>query len=208
METSEPRQGIPLRIRGALIEFSYFPTAETDHGAALQSKAYTTDAWSLIHASVRRIKSKTIRDNAVAFADQAHEFYSAALSNSTMRAKPLLLYYAFLNLTKALCLCRMNKNVIGDAQHGLSESTDSGTTLRAAKIKAFPSAPGKVNMFDEFIWAISGSRLSAPFTYRIHDLIACSLIGHRLWCETAFDPSRIRTCDAQRTARRNPIRIH
>jgi hypothetical protein len=179
----QARIGTPLVVKEALVEFSYFPTAKTVRRAGLQAKAYTTDAWSVIHAVVRQIGKNTNRANAVAFAEQAHEFYSAALSNSTARAKPLLLYYAFLNLTKALCLCRGNTAVIGQAQHGLSEAGNAGTSLKAATVEGFPSRPGKVNMFDEFVWAIEGKRLTGATTYRVHDLIGCSLIGHRLWCD-------------------------
>lgn len=179
----KPITGVPLSVKGALVEFSYFPTGKTNRRAGLRSKAYTTDAWSVVHASVRRIGKKPLRLSAVAFAEQAHEFYAAALANSTVRAKPLLLYYAFLNLAKALCLCRDNKKVIGEAQHGLSEYTDAGTSLRDAKVEAFPSKTGSVNMFDEFTWAVEGKRLAAKQKFRVHDLIGCSLIGHRLWCD-------------------------
>jgi hypothetical protein len=177
------RNGKPLIVKGALVEFSYFPTSKTSRRAGLQAKAYTTDAWSVIHAAVRQIASKSVRASAVAFAEQGHEFYSAALASSTARAKPLLLYYAFLNLTKALCLSRGNDKVVGQAQHGLSEAGNSGTSLYAATVDGFPGSPNRVNMFDEFMGAIDGNRLKAQTTYRVHDLIACSLIGHRLWCD-------------------------
>ena len=116
------QKGQPLKIKGAEIEFSYFPAAKTVRRAGLRSKAYTTDAWSVILACVRRIKPKPIRISAVAFAEQSHEFFSAALANTTVRAKPLLLYYAFLNLTKALCLHLGNDSVVGEAKHGLRAS--------------------------------------------------------------------------------------
>lgn len=105
------------------------------------------------------------------------------MANPTIRAKPLLLYYAFLNLTKALCLCRGKSAVVGKAQHGLSEADNAGTSLKAATVRCFPTSGDRVNMFAEFVWAIEGTRLSTETTYRVHDLIGCSLIGHRLWCE-------------------------
>ncbi len=179
----QPRAGKPLNVKGALVEFSYFPTSKTNRRAGLQAKAYTTDAWSVIHAAVRQIDARAVRASAVAFAEQGHEFYSGALANSTVRAKPLLLYYAFLNLTKALCLSRGNNKVIGQAQHGLSEAGNAGTSLKAATVDGFPSSAKTINMFDEFMEAIEGTRLTAKTTYRVHDLIACSLIGHRLWCD-------------------------
>lgn len=177
------RVGAPLVVKDAPVEFSYFLTAKTARRPCLQAKAYTTDAWSVIHAVVRQIGKKSDRENAVAFAEQANEFDTAALANSTARAKPLLLYYAFLNLTKSLCLCRGNTSVIGKAMHGLSEADNAGTSLKAATVEGYPGKPGNVQMFDEFMGVIEGKRLGAKKTYRVHDLIGCSLIGHRLWCD-------------------------
>lgn len=176
------RQGDSLMVKGAQVEFSYFPTTKTTRRAGLQTKAYTTDAWSIIHASTRRISPKSTRKSAAAFAEQAHEFYLATQTSSTIRAKPLLLYYAFLNLSKSLCLCRGNTKVIGQAQHGLSEVKSRGASLKNAKLKATPSAQSKISMFDEFREMIGENRLTKNEVYRVHDLIGCSLIGHRLWC--------------------------
>src|ERR1700733_2799222 len=177
------RDGDTLKVKDAFVEFSFFPTAKTIRRAGIQSKAYTTDAWSIIHARVRRVRPLARRESAVAFAEQAHEFYNAALDLSTMRAKPLLLYYAFLNLTKSLCLCQGNQKVVGEAQHGLSEYSETGTSLKAAQVKGFPSTATTVNMFDEFLRAVNEDSLAATVTYRDHDLIGCTLIGHRLWCD-------------------------
>src|SRR4051812_11659768 len=109
----QARAGSPLELKGAKAEFSYFPTYMGGRRAGLHSKVYTTDAWSIIQASVRRIRKKKQRMSAVAFAEQAREFYSAAIAAPTSRARPLLLYYAFLNLAKALCLLNGSTQVIG-----------------------------------------------------------------------------------------------
>ncbi len=179
----QARIGTPLVVKGALVEFSYFPTAKTNRRAGLQAKAYTTDAWSVIHAVVRQIGTKKVRESAVAFAEQAHEFYSAALANSTVRAKPLLLYYAFLNLTKALCLCQGSKKVIGPADHGLAERRNTGKSIKSATVSVKTVDPKLGNMFSEFMHAVGCVLPAAGTKFRVHDLIGCSLIGHRLWCD-------------------------
>jgi hypothetical protein len=176
-----PRSGSPLEIKGSKVEFSYFPTHKGTRRAGLHSKAYTTDAWSVIQASVRRIPKRELRANAVAFAEQARAFYSAAMAAPTSRARPLLLYYGFLNLAKTLCLLKRNSRVIGYAKHGLTVNA-SGRSLKTATLKAFPSKDKEVSIFDEFLAAIGEQRLKTEKIFRVHDLIACSLIGHRLWC--------------------------
>lgn len=120
--------------------------------------------------------------NAVAFSEQAHEFYSAAMAAPTSRARPLLLYYGFLNLAKALCLLNHNNRVIGRAKHGLTENA-LGRGLKTATVKVVPSSAQEVSIFDEFLKAIGEQPLKTTKTFRVHDLIACSLIGHRLWCD-------------------------
>jgi YaaC-like Protein len=179
------RPGTILKLKGAKTEFSWFPTYRGERRAGVHTKVYTTDAWSVIHANTRRISPKRLRMSAIAFGEQANEFYSAAIAASTIRARPLLLYYAFLNLAKALCLCRGNTRAVGPAMHGLQERANTGRGLRFAKVKAVPSVPHKVSMFDEFLEAVGDARLVAEQVFRVRDLVAGSLIGHRLWCEAA-----------------------
>ena len=50
------RAGEPLSVKGAEVEFSYFPTVNTSRRDKLQTKFFTTDAWSIIHSTVRRVR--------------------------------------------------------------------------------------------------------------------------------------------------------
>ncbi|MEA5615129.1 YaaC family protein [Nodularia spumigena] len=180
------RAGEPLNVKGAEVEFSYFPTVNTSRRDKLQTKVFTTDAWSIIHSTVRRVRPIKRAKSAIAFAEQAEEFYQAAMAATTTRARPLLLYYAFLNLTKALCLVQGNEAVIGSAQHGISEKAKNGVTIRKAMMTAHPTNPKMVNMIDEFRAALGLERLKDGAKYHVRDLAAGSLVGHRLWC-TADD---------------------
>jgi len=98
------RKGKRLLIRQAPVDFSYFPTFKGDRRAGMHSKVYTTDAWSVIKAVIRQSPPSNARKTAAAFAAQAEEFYRAAASATAPHGRPLLLYYAFLNLAKALCI--------------------------------------------------------------------------------------------------------
>lgn len=184
------RRGRKLVVRKAPIEFSYFPTYVGTRRAGIQAKVYTTDAWAVIKASIRQSCPAANRPSATAFAAQAEEFYRAAASAQTLHGKPLLLYYAFLNLAKALCLHRGNQNVVGKVMHGLEESNNHAVDLDAATVVAVPSArpspnsPNpRRNMFDEFLTSATGSGLGARCSYQVRDILGSSLIGHRLWSD-------------------------
>ncbi len=59
--------------------------------------------WPVMEAAVRdRVNDADLQREALAFLEQAQDFYEAA--SSRVAANPLLLYYAFLNLGKALLL--------------------------------------------------------------------------------------------------------
>ncbi len=177
------RDGVRTRVKDHEVEFSYFPTTKgVASRAGLQVKTYTTDAWSVVTAAVRQVSSKSNRKSAIAFSEQAYEFYQAAEASSTVRAKPLLLYYCFLNLTKALCLTKGNDSIIGPAYHGLQETKNSEKKLVSAKV-IVKKNKGQISVFEQFCNEVIGAAPSPGDQYRVRDLIGCSLIGHRLWCD-------------------------
>ena len=60
---------------------------------------------------------------AFAFLEQAQDFFTAAESG-VAAAKPLLLYYSFMNLVKAFVLTNGQRTSINRAAHGLKERLD------------------------------------------------------------------------------------
>lgn len=191
------RRGKRLVIQNAPVEFSYFPTYRGTRRAGMHTKVYTTDAWAIIKAAIRQSCPAIDRPTAAAFTDQAEEFYRAAANAQTPHGRPLLLYYAFMNLAKALCLHRENRHVLGKAQHGLEDFNNLAADLAAANVKAFPSdstvpAPRgpRLNIFHEFLRSATGKGLPAQQTYRMRDVLASSLVGHRLWTEAVDSQDR------------------
>ena len=191
------RKGKRLVVAKAPVEFSYFPTYQGDRRAGMHTKVYTTDAWAVIKSAIRQLCPMADRPTAAAFADQAEEFYRAAANAQTHHGRPLLLYYAFMNLAKALCLHRGNRNVLGKAQHGLEDHNNHAADLTVANVKAFPTvlnAQGprgsKLNIYHEFLMSASGTGLTGPQTYKMRDVLASSLIGHRLWTEAVVSEDR------------------
>jgi hypothetical protein len=191
------RKGKKLVSQDAPVEFSYFPTYRTTRRAGMQTKIYTTDAWAVIKAAVRRWCPEIDRQTASAFVDQAEEFYRAASSAQSHYGRPLLLYYAFMNLSKALCLHRGNRSVLGKSQHGLEDANNREADLVSATLKAFPSDTTgrpprgpKINVFHEFLLSATGTGLHTQETYLLRDILASSLVSHRLWTEAAESQDR------------------
>jgi hypothetical protein len=115
-----------------------------------------------------------------AFLEQAHDYFLAAGTAHLAAAKPVLLYYCFLNLSKALVLTLRQQPNLDAARHGLSEGLHVGSPeLVGAYLDAFPSGSA-VNMFDEFLKAIRGVGLSAKTTYPVPTLLRQIVTGHRL----------------------------
>src|SRR5881409_2856336 len=68
----------------------------------------TNDIWAYLeYASLKQLP-KEAAQQAIAYVDQAFEFYEAA-SNPRFSSRPMLYYYSFLNLAKVLLLHRRMK---------------------------------------------------------------------------------------------------
>lgn len=191
------RRGKKLVSKNALVEFSYFPTYRRTRRAGVHTKVYTTDAWAVIKAAVRRSCPAIDRPTAFALVDQAEEFYRAAVNAQGHYGKPLLFYYSFMNLAKALCLHRGNRSVLGKSQHGLEDANNRAANLVDVTLNAFPSdttvRPSRgprINVFHEFLLSATGTGLRAQATYVMRDVLASSLVGHRLWTEAVDSQDR------------------
>jgi hypothetical protein len=122
---------------------------------------------------------------ALAYIEQARDFYTAAVSASVAAARPLLLYYCFMNLAKALVIHRGTRPTITSAMHGLKERLrpPNNRELEDAYVKADTSTTGGAQVFDEFLKAIAGTGLAATHDYDLVHLLPQILPGHRLWAD-------------------------
>lgn len=92
-----PREGKPPKKLA-----SGFPLF---YGTKRLPRVITGDLWSYIkHACIERLHPAQER-KALSYVEQAHDFFLAA-SNPRQASRPLLYYYAFLNLAKVLLLHR------------------------------------------------------------------------------------------------------
>ncbi|MFQ5473879.1 MAG: YaaC family protein, partial [Dehalococcoidia bacterium] len=70
----------------------------------LSSRVFATDPWPVIARAVRTEATVRVRPAALAFLQQAKDYYVAATQAGLAEVKPVLLYYCFLNLGKVLSL--------------------------------------------------------------------------------------------------------
>ncbi len=134
---------------------------------------------------------KKSREAALAFRVQAEDFYDAAISmgNRNLGAKPLLLYYAFLNLTKAYLLTRGHAGPNERPGHGISEKARI-RQVEGTRLTVYPSDHRKPQLFSQFSEALTGNAVTATRHYRLGSLMPQILFGHRVWCSAANESER------------------
>lgn len=191
MPLPPPRSGQLLRIKGRPLEFSFWPMERTTRRYGLGTRVFATDAWTVIRRSAERRCLATHKGAALALLEQAEDFYKAA-DSGVKAAKPLLLYYCFMNLAKALVLTCRRRQDVNNAQHGLAEKLDPppndkelvNAYLNAYKTPAAGATGASLNNFDELLHAISGTGLHANLQrYDLPVLLPQIVPGHRLWVE-------------------------
>jgi hypothetical protein len=112
--------GEPIRTQGARVPFCLFPT---DYAG--QNFVPLQEPWSYAEFHIKTEYSSADRiRHALAYLAQSKSFYdTATLANRD--AAPLLWYYSFLNLAKALLARTEPLNALASAMHGISDPADN-----------------------------------------------------------------------------------
>ncbi|MEJ2613280.1 MAG: YaaC family protein [Candidatus Thiodiazotropha sp.] len=182
----DARVGDVLEIKGRKIPFSLYPTVRTNRRYGLQSKMFAANPWSVINQSIQNNCPDDAKRQALAFIEQAEDFYKSSQASTIVAAKPLLIYYCFLNLAKSYVLHKGVRTEYGSAYHGLAERVrTNGREFYNSFLNANQSTnPGKPNIFDDFMLALTG--LGLPVNnkeYELSHLLGQLLQGHRMWCD-------------------------
>jgi YaaC-like Protein len=127
---------------------------------------------------------KSLREAARAFRAQAEDFYEASAGNRLPHAKPLLIYYSFLNLVKALILIRGHGGTSYRPKHRMSKNAKL-REAEGARITVCPSSLKERNLFADFWLVLSDYRLRNVRRLRFGFLPPQILFGYRLWCSAA-----------------------
>jgi hypothetical protein len=190
------RAGTPLRISGQRINFSQWPTRKGGRGYVLQPEVLSNAPWDVIEYAIKgKYGSRSSnRKVCLSFLEQAKAFYFASETYDEA-ARPLLLYYSFLNLAKCFIQYTGTEPDLDNAQHGLWERRGReaffGSTVNAAKTSAT-----KKNVFDLLGQSLGLNALSTNKSYKvIKHLIPQIVIGHRLWSSASAKAQKFVRCD-------------
>ncbi len=187
MKLHEPRGGEVVLIRQRPASFSFFPTYQGATREGLHSTLFATQPWNVIRHELEGIVDATAQRQALAFCAQARDFFTAAESSDLSAAKPLLLYYSFLNLAKCLVV-RKRGTALGTVKHGLSEKlpTTPGAVHGHVSIDILHSpATSAFVMFADALNATLPTP-AVPSTHlqmRSQDFLGQILIGHRVFSQ-------------------------
>lgn len=187
MKLQDAREGDIIHVRQRPAAFSFFPTFQGTKREGVHSTLFATEPWNLIRHKLESINDQGAQRQALAFMAQSRDFFAAAQSSDVSAAKPLLLYYSFLNLAKCLVV-KKNGAVIGAVKHGLSEKlpTTQGAIHGNVSIDILKE-PNK-SAFVMFANAL-GASLPNPVGQNTHvqmrsqDFLGQVLIGHRVFCQ-------------------------
>ena len=191
----EARDGIELKAYSRTVPFSFWPTAPTVPRPTLQSLLFAADPWGMMRRAItEQVASPASRQEAHSYIDQARDFFVSAKSSPIDGAKPVQLYYSFLNLAKAFTICRGIHPSLPNIMHGLSEALPAGgREFDDALIKFWPSLneKGQLQAFDEFMAALGVERIAAGgLQIPVSLLIPQILSGHRLWASAVGSSER------------------
>jgi hypothetical protein len=205
---AQPRAGTQVVVRQRPVPFSFWPMQRGTRRFGLQSSLFVRDPWTVIRDAIQIRCPAVAKLEALSSLEQARDFYTSALSADIAAARPLQLYYCFLNLAKAFALTSRVAPTFDRARHGLSEQVGpGGRELLDAYLQVTASGPtGTPQIFAEFYRAITGSAMPAALTrLDLPTLLPQILPGHRLWTAAAHRTERfvalheVRICEDKPT---------
>ncbi len=145
-------------------------------------RVVTADPWAyLSHLAVGRLSGDQ-KGEALAFIEQAFDFYEAA-QNPQLGSKPLLYYYSFLNLAKAALLIS-GVQIPLNATHGISDpraNIRERLRFEGQKISIPMPARNHSSIFPEFL-SMLGAPPRTDRRMRVIDIIGLLPCIHRTYC--------------------------
>lgn len=192
MKLAAARSGTALKIKTRELDFSFFPMTRTNRRWGIHSMLYAADPWAVVSGSViESVKPQNERDAAVSFVRQAREYFTAAERATSIETRPLLYYYSFMNLAKAIAMTRGRAGLVGKVRHGIAHVGSAGHTPSTAKLQVATSSSSVKETVDELHRALEGAPVASG-EYAVSEIIAQSVVGHRMWREAFSTPRQER----------------
>lgn len=174
----QARQGQALQVRGLDVDYSLWPVRKTKRWT-LQRRLYVKDPWAILFEAVYRSPIRKAKVNeALAYLDQAEDYFNAGSQGWRMNVKPVLLYYSMLNLAKCLLVVRDPTLDMSQARHGIT-TLPQQTAILGDRIAVKTSAKF-VNVYGELMRRLEGNGPSLQ-DLEVRHLLQQILPAHRLW---------------------------
>lgn len=191
---SAPRNGTELGAYSRSVPFSFWPTGQGVPRPHVQSLLFAIDPWVIMRRAIaEQVANPASRSEAHSYIEQASDFYISALASNIEAAKPVQLYYAYLNIAKAFIICRGVRATLANIHHGLNESVvPNGVEFDDAYVKFWtsPNGRGSLQAFDEFMQALGVTRFAGEHQNPVTQVVPQILSGHRLWASAADQGER------------------
>jgi len=139
------------------------------------------------------LKGRT-RDLAHSFLRQAEDYFRAATVGRELAVRPVLLYYAFLNLGKAYAVSKGNTKLAGRSFHGV-RSAARQRAIPGSLVQFETTSAGRPGVFQELLQHLDGNPAVLRSDLRLGHLLPQILPGHRLWCYATNRSERFLTVE-------------
>lgn len=173
--------GHALQIGHEVVSFGRNVVLKQGSAFKLQHRLFVNDPWELIAEAIARapVDSKT-KDIAQSFRRQAEDYFTAATLGSELAVRPVLLYYAFLNLAKAYGISKGNSRLASRAYHGIAFPQPKHRAITGSLVR-FDSRKTPA-IFHELLQQLGGNPQLTTAPLPLGHLLPQILPGHRLWC--------------------------
>jgi len=133
----------------------------------------------------KNVKPNNQRKRALAFLEQAEDFYQSA-SAPRLGSRPLLYYYSFMNLAKAFLVVRRNLDLT-KCIHGLKEGKNNvrqRLTITSQNVKIDDQSIKRTQIYREFVAECGFSIPKKPKPMKLVDLLEQVVGVHQIVCQT------------------------
>jgi hypothetical protein len=191
-KTTAVRSGDPLKIGRETVKYGRnILGSETPYG--LQHRLFVNDPWELIAEAIHRsLPNNRVRDTAHSFRRQAQDYFRAATVADDLAVRPVLLYYAFLNLSKAFAMGKGTVQLAKRAYHGVA-SDPKPRSIPNSVIKF--DVRKKPAVFQELLQKLDATSTANKSDIALGHLLPQILPGHRLWCYATKKTERFISVD-------------
>ena len=144
-------------------------------------RVVTSDPWAFLRYRARVVLPAEIARRASSYVDQAFDFFESA-ANPRTSSRPLLYYYAFLNLAKVLVLLKGTRHLPLLLRHGISDpkaNVKERLRFEGQRVQVAGRAHDHSEFFPEFLSAFGVTPTAHSFSQipGIHRT-CCTVLDH------------------------------